>query len=78
MSTDTQRFLNQFAACTAFLRGVSGIDSYHCMSSVFSFGTQDVYELTPTSIINAFREMVIVDHVVDLQILNNDRSIVFT
>lgn len=70
MGTHGKRFLHQFATVEAFLCRIAGVDSDDCMSSVFSFGTQNIEKRTPGGIHDGLREMVIFHHPIDVQIFH--------
>ena len=72
MGTYRQTFLYNFSTSVTFLCGEAGVHSNDFMSSVCSFGSKYVEEGTPTGIENAFREMKVLDHVEDTQILNDN------
>ncbi len=56
MSTNGKAFLHQFVASVTFLRGIAGIDSYHLVTSIFSFDSKYSEELAqPASLMDFAR-----------------------
>ena len=75
MRTNTQGFLNNLTAVIALLRRVTGVHSYDCVSSTFSLGREDSEELSPASIVNTDRVVMVLDHVSDAQVFYDDMMI---
>lgn len=77
MRTNTERLLDNLSALRALLRGEARVHSDHTMSSVCSFGTENVEECTPTGVQNALREMMIFHHSGESQVFNDNALIAF-
>jgi len=75
MGTHRKRFLHDLPTLVAFLRGETRVHSDHLMSSTFSLGFKDSEECTPGGVHDGFRQMMVLDHVEDSQILNGDMMI---
>ena len=78
MRPNRQRFLDKFATSVAFLCGEARVDSNDCMSSVLSFGTQDVEKCAPGGVRDAFREMMVFYHPIDVQIFYTDALVLLS
>lgn len=76
MSPDTQAFRNDCFASKADLRSEVGSDLDHTTTSVLSFVGQDVQEDAPRGVVNALGEMTIAGHPVDVQVFNNNETII--
>ena len=50
MRTNAQTLLNDLTALVTFLGSEARVDSYHTMSSVLSFGSEDVEKRAPTGV----------------------------
>ncbi len=74
MGTNRQGLLDKLTALETRLRSELGIDSNDLMSSTCSLGREDVEKLSPPSIANLFGEMMVLDHIGDLQLLYHDMS----
>lgn len=72
MNTFTQRLWNLFAALRANLRCVSGFNFPNFFISIFSFISQKIKEITPRRIADAFSQIVIFDHIPDIQALHGN------
>src|SRR6266852_3759933 len=68
MRTDAQRLVDNLPTPIAFLRGVAGVHSDYLMSSTLSLGSEDVEECTPGGVHDAFCEMMIFDHAIDVEV----------
>lgn len=68
MRPNTERLMNDISTLEAFLTGEARIDSNNLMPIVCSFGTEDRKERAPTSIQNAFRQVMVLDHIRDDQV----------
>ncbi len=55
-----------------------GIHNFDLPTSLFRFVNHDGYELRPTGIMNTFRQMMVLDHPIDIQILELDDTIFFS
>jgi hypothetical protein len=75
MSTNTQGFLDHFATLETCLRGETGMHSQNLMSGALSLGSKNSEELAPSSIVNAFRQVVVQNHIRDLQVLYHNMAI---
>ncbi len=78
MRTHTEGLLNEFPAVTACLCREAGIHSDDLMPSTFSLGREDIEELTPTCIMDTFREMMVLHHIGDLKVFYSDALIAFS
>lgn len=78
MGTNTERFLHNPPTSVTFLARESWVHSYHPMSSILSFGSEDVKKSTPTGVHNTLGEMMVFDHVADSQVFNHDPLILFS
>ena len=65
MSTNRKGLLNKFPTVATFLCRETGIDLNNLVSSTFSLNSENIEELSPSSIENGFRQMMVLDHVVD-------------
>src|SRR2546421_6165887 len=72
MLAHRQRLAYPVAAIAAILRSELRRDSPHPTASVFRFTRQDQKEGSPRRVTNALRQMMVLDHPCDLQILNRD------
>ncbi len=75
MRTDAQGLLDDLTTPIAFLRGIARVHSDHLMSSTCSLGFEDIEERAPRGIHDAFCEMVVLDHAVNVQLLNGNMLI---
>jgi hypothetical protein len=75
MRTNRQRFLDNFTALETLLTGETGVHSYDLMSSTCSLGSEDIKELTPSSIANRFGKVMVLYHIGDVQVLYRDMLI---
>ncbi len=78
MSPHTERLLHKRSTGTTCLCGETGIHTNNLMSSACSLDGEDVEELPPAGIENTFRQMMILDHVGDTQVLNDNSMIAFS
>src|SRR5215467_4623439 len=76
MSTDRQRFLHDLPTLVTPLRGKAGVHSNDLMSSTCSLGSEDIEKHASTGIKNGFRKVMVLDHIEDTQVFNDDPSIV--
>jgi hypothetical protein len=67
-----QRDTVSMAASRAFLRRVRRIHFDHRSSSLFRFEDHDHYELRPARVTDAFHQMMVPDHSLDIQIFDFD------
>ena len=77
MRTNAQTLLNDLTALVTFLGSEARVDSYHTMSSVLSFGSEDVEKRAPTCVHDTFSKVVVFHHVGDLKVLNDNPLIAF-
>ena len=75
MSTNTERLLHNLPTLVALLRRETWVDSYHLVPSIPSFDRKYIEKRAPTSVHDALCKVMIFDHVVDLQILNNNQFV---
>ncbi len=72
MGPDTQTLLYECATLVACLCGEARIHSNHLMSGTCSLGFKDSEKRAPGGIHDGFREVVVLDHVENAQILNGN------
>jgi hypothetical protein len=72
MGPDTQTLLYECATLVACLCGEARIHSNHLMSGTCSLGFKDSEKRAPGGIHDGFREVVVLDHVANAQILNGN------
>jgi len=72
MYSDAQIFLDYITTGRTFLTGISRINHYNLMSSVFCFGDKYKSEGIPRSIHNAFSKMMILNQTLCIQVFNSD------
>jgi hypothetical protein len=72
MRPNGQGFLNDLATLMALLGGEAWVNSDHLMTSVCSFDFKDNEKGSPRSVDDARCQMMVLDHVGDLQVLNTD------
>ncbi len=78
MGAHRQRFLHDLTTLETVLRGIAGVDSYHCVPSSFSLFTQDIEKRAPGSVHDAFCQGMVLYHVENGQLLNGDHLIAFS
>ena len=77
VDTDAQIFLDQRPTTGASLTGVPGVDLHHATTSTFRLVRRVVDQLTPSSIGYALGETVVLEHPVNIQVLEgNDAKLV--
>lgn len=76
MNTNSQRFHDLFTATRANLTRIVGRHFDYCSTSFYRFVGQHFKEHSPGRIRYAFGEVMIFDHVANLQIFNVDSAIV--
>ena len=72
MDTNRKRFDNLFTTATAFLRRAMWRNVEQMQTSIFSFACKGGYKIASCGIGNTLGEMVVFNHVCDLQIFDND------
>jgi hypothetical protein len=72
MRPDGKRLVDNLPTPRAFLRGVGRVHSNDLMSSTLSLGSENIEERAPGGIHDAFCQMMILDHIADLQVLNGN------
>src|SRR5450755_612836 len=72
VSTHTESFLHDLSTHVTFLRRETRIDSYHSMMSSLSLIFKNSEKRAPASIHDGLREVMIFDHIVDTQVLDNN------
>lgn len=77
MGPNRQGFLHQFATLETFLCRETRVHSYYPVSSVLSFGRENIEKRAPRSIHDGLREMMIFDHPINVQVFNGYRLIAF-
>ncbi len=75
MGADRQTLLHNLATSIALLRGEARVYSYHLMSSVSSFGFKDIEKRTPGGVHDGFRQVMVLHHGEDSQVLNGNTLI---
>ena len=78
MGTHRKRLLDHLTTPIAFLRGVAGVHADHLMSSTLSLNFKDIEERAPGGVHDAFCEMVVFDHAIDIQLLDGEMMIVLS
>ena len=78
MGSYRQRFLHDLATLVTFLAGEARVHSYHLVTSSCSLLFKDVEECAPTSVHDALRHMMVLDHVGDLKVFNCNTLIAFS
>ena len=78
MRPDTQRLVDHLPTPIACLRGVAGVHSNDLMSSTLSLGSENIEECAPGGVHDAFCQMMIFDHAIDVQVLDSDMLILFS
>ena len=78
MGPNRKTFLNQFPTLGTFLCGISGIHSDHLMTSSCSLFFKDIEERAPRGIENALGQMVVLDHVGDLEVFYRNMLVVLS
>ena len=78
MGTHRKRLLDNLTTPIAFLRGVAGVHADHLMSSTLSLNFKDIEERAPGGVHDAFCEMVVFDHAIDIQLLDGEMMIVLS
>ncbi len=75
MRTNTEGLLNKFPTVATCLCGEARVHSDHLMSSVSSFGFKNVEKRAPTGVHDAFCEMMVLGHVIDLKVFHGNMVI---
>src|SRR5712692_7935747 len=75
MRTHRKRLLDNLPTPIAFLRGVAGVHSDHLMTSSLSLIFKDIEERAPGGIHDAFCQMMVLDHAVDIEVLDSDMMV---
>jgi hypothetical protein len=75
MGPHTQTLLDECATLVACLCGEARTHSNHLMSGTCSLGFKDSEKRAPRGIHDGFREMVVLDHVENTQILNGNMMV---
>src|SRR5712692_10762593 len=78
MCTDRQRLLDDLPTPIAFLRGEAGVHSNDLMSSTLSLGSKDIEERAPGGIHDRFGKVMVLDHAVNVQLLDGNKLILFS
>ncbi len=77
MRPHRKRLLDNLTTPIAFLRAVAGVHSNDLMPSTLSLGREDIEERTPGGVHDAFCEMVVFHHAIDVQLLDGNMVILF-
>ena len=75
MRAHTETLLDQFATLEALLCREAGGDFDHLMTSSYSLIFKDLNERSPTGVGDAFRQRMVLEQVIDMQLLNTDMGI---
>ena len=78
MCSYRQRLLDNLTTPETLLRGVAGVHSNDLMPSTLSLGSEDVEERAPGSVRDRFRQMMVLDHAIDVEILNSNMMILLS
>ncbi len=78
MCTNTERLLHDLSAFVTLLACEMGGHSYDLMPSTCSLCTQYSEECAPTGVHDAFRQVMVFDHVGDSQVFNDNTPIAFS
>lgn len=78
MGPNRKCFLNDCATLPTLLGSETRVDSYHPMSSILSFGREDIKKRAPTGIVNALGKMMVFHHIRDLKVFNHNPLIAFS
>src|SRR4051812_26944119 len=78
MRTNAERLLYDLSALRALLGSEARVHSYHAMSSIFSFGTENFEECPPTGVHDAFRQMMVFDHIGNLKVFYDNALVPFS
>ena len=78
MGTNRKRLLNDFATLPTLLGSEARVHSYHFMSSVLSFGSEDIEKRAPRGVHDALCKVMVFHHIGDLKVFNNDTLIPFS
>jgi len=63
------------SATRASFRGIGRIDRHDHAPSLYRFGCESLTEIAPTTIQNALRQMLVANHILNLQIFNGNHII---
>ena len=74
MNPNRQRLLNHCTAATAHLGCIARVNQYDHTTSVLSFVRGVLYQLTPSSIRNAFCQAAVLKHVLLVQLFKGNRA----
>ena len=75
MGTNSNSLFYIFTTARAFYRRTMRRDFHQMATSIFSFATKCKTKVSPCGIRNAFGEMVVFNHVSDLQVFDNNSII---
>jgi len=78
MRTDRKRLLDDLPTPRACLRGVAGVHSDDLMSSTLSLGSENIEERAPGGVHDAFCEMMVFHHPIEVQVLDGNMLILFS
>ncbi len=78
MRPHRKRLLDHLPTPIAFLRGIAGVHANDLMSSTFSLNFKDIEERAPGGVHDAFCEMVVFDHAIDIQLLDGEMMMVLS
>ena len=70
-----EAFLDVCPTAAAGLRREARGDSHHHMTSSRSLVREDVEKRAPTRVVNAFREMMVLHHPTDVEVLHADATV---
>jgi hypothetical protein len=76
MRTDREGLLHNLSTSIALLTGEPGVHSYDSMSSILSFDSEDIEELSPTSIRNGFGKVMVLYQIRNLEVFYSNMVIV--
>jgi hypothetical protein len=76
VDTLRESFFNQYSTPATHLGRTARVNLYHTAASFFRFTHRELYQLIPCYVRNAFSQMVISYHPVNVQVLKGDKAIV--
>ena len=77
MRPDAQRLVDHLPTPIAFSRGVGRVHSNDLMSGAFSLGGENIEERTPGGVHDAFCEMMVFHHAIDVEVLDGNMMVLF-
>lgn len=75
MNPDTKGLGNINSTITTYLGSARGIHRDDCATNILSFVAQHLDEFIPTGIVNGFSEMMIVNHAIDIELFDSNKTV---